>query len=160
MTKDDVLAALPSFELEDLTVIHAITAKLIQGRTAPLALTAGTLPALAFQALSGPLNVTQSYQNVAGGKWGKQFEAKIENLGKWLDLHFDGWSVNKITQLAFLQWLFTLLSNDLKRRNLPRSLAMVVTNLEQIPRIIENAYPGYLQAGLGKLILSHFQKPM
>lgn len=160
MTKDAILTTLPKLSLEDLTVIHAVASKLISGHTAPKNEAAGTLAALFFEALSGPLCVTQPYSNLAGTKWGKQFEKKVPDLGKWLDQHFAGWSDNKVSQLAFLQMLFTMLANDLKRRNLPRSLAMAVTNLEQIPRIFENGYPGYLESGLGKLVLSHFQKSM
>lgn len=160
MTKDDILAALPKLKLEDLTIIHSMAAHLISGHTTPQNNAAGTLAALIFNALSGPLNVTQPYANIVNTKWGRQFDAKVPELAKWLDKNFDGWSANKMTQLAFLQWLFTLLVDDLKQRNVPRSLAMAVTNLGQIPRIVENAYPGYLESGFGKLILSNFQKPV
>lgn len=160
MNKDSILAALPQLSLEDLTVVCSVTQSLIKGRTAVDLPPASGLAAMVFDAMGGPMNVTVPYASMAGTKWGKQFEKKVPELGKWLDQHFDGWSTNKVTQLAFLQWLFVLLANDLKRRELPRSLAMVVTNLEQIPRIVENAYPSYLESKLGGLILAHFQKPV
>lgn len=160
MNKDKILAELPELSLEDLTIIHAIASKLIQGRSMGQTNKASTLAALCFEALSGPLNVTGSYASRATTKWGIQFEKKVPDLAKWLDLHFVGWADNKVSQLAFLQLLFTMMANDLKRRNLPRSLAMAVTNLDQIPRIFESAFPGYLESGLGKLIMERFQKPL
>ncbi len=158
--RDSVLAMLPTMSVEDLITVQAVATKLIGARTVPQTGEAGRLPAIFFEALSGPLNATQPYAKLAGTKWGKQFEGKVPDLAKWLDQHFDGWSKNKVTQLAFLRMLFSMMANDLKRRNLPRSLAMAVTNLEQIPRIVENGYPGYLDAGMGKLILKSFQPPL
>lgn len=160
VTKDQILATLPRLSFEELTIVHSMAAHLIAGRAAPQSNQASALAALCYDALSGPLNVTQPYATMAGTKWGKQFEKKVPDLAKWLDQHFEGWNNNKVSQLAFLRMLFTMMANDLKRRNLPRSLAIAVTNLEQIPRIVENAFPGYLDSGLGKVILKNFQAPV
>lgn len=157
MKKDQILAELPKLSLEELTIVHSVSQSLIIGRTAKQLEPASALAAMVFDALSGPLNVTMGYATMAGTKWGRQFEKKVPDLANWLDKHFAGWSDNKITQLAFLRMLFTMMSNDLKRRNLPRSLAMAVTNLDQIPRIIENAFPGYIESGMGQIILQRFQ---
>lgn len=155
MTKDQILGMLPKLTELELQVIHAVSGQLLKG-------TGGGngppshLSAICFEALSAALNSPVPYVTFAASKWGKSFDSRVAYLGGWFETSLPGWDKNKIGQMALLRMLFELLSEDLLKRKLPTNMGTMVSNLEQIPRIFNKAFPDYLESGMGPFILKKF----
>src|SRR4051812_5293181 len=90
---------------------------------------------------------------------GKQFPKKAANLIKFLDQYFDGWNKNKISAHAFLCMLLNLVQADLQERLTAANVTagVMVSNLDRMPEIFDNAFPNYLESGLSNLILKQFK---
>lgn len=157
MTKDEILAALPLLPRPDLEAIAAIAQSLLGGRLSNAAVTATPLAAPLFGALCDAVNATAALSNMTGTTTGKTFEKHLPGTTKFLDHHFKGWDDNKLVQLAFLRMLTELLRDDLKERGVTPSLGILISNLGRLPEVFDNGYPGYLEAGMGSLILKHFR---
>jgi hypothetical protein len=157
MNKDAILGALPNLSQPDLVAIHAMSGQLIKATGAVLS-EPGSLAAQLFEALSGAVNVTMPLSNLTGTTTGKTFEKHLPAVGKFLDAHFKGWDSNRLIQTAFLRMLMGLLRDDLKERGVTPSLGIMVTNLGRFPEVFDAAYPDYLAAGMGQMVLRHFEK--
>jgi hypothetical protein len=158
MTKDLILAALPTLTRPDLEQVAAMAQTLLGGRVGNVEPPASPLAAALIQALGEAINAPVPLSNLTGTTTGKTFQKHLPAIGKFLDAHFSNWSTNKLTQAAFLHMLMELLRDDLKERGLTPSLGIMVTNLGRLPEVFDNAYPGYLEAGLGDMVLRHFRK--
>lgn len=158
ITKDHILAALTTLTRPDLEAIQAVCSSLLGGRMGNVAAPANPLAGPIFNALSRAVNATVSLSNLTGTTAGKTFEKHLPAVGKFLDAHFKGWDSNKLVQTAFLSMLMELLRDDLKARGVTPSLGIMVSNLGRLPEVFDNAYPSYLEAGMGSLILNHFRK--
>lgn len=156
MTKDRILAALPKLAQADLEAIHAMSGALLNGRTAALPVQGGEPALTIFNALAATAGAAISLQTLSP-KLRKAFDGKVGPLECYLSRHFSGWDKHKLSQMAFLQALFDLLKTNLMALELTPSLTLMINNLHRMPRIIEDAYPDYLQAGLGDLILKHYR---
>jgi len=152
MTKDEILAALPKLKQADLEAVHALAGHLLGLVPANAAQGGGP----AFDALVTALGLSMAYQTLMGTKAGQIFNKRVPELVKYLDSHFAGWDDNKLSQLAFLQFLYGLIITDLKERNVTASVGMVISNMSRIPELLENAFPGYLRSGMGEVILRQF----
>lgn len=157
-SKDAILAALPTLSRPELEQVHAIATTLLGGHTGAFAGPAGTLAAPIFEALGGAVNAAVSLQNLSGTTAGKTFDKYLPAVTKFLDAHFDGWTHNRLVQSAFLRLLMELLRDDLKARGVNPSVGVMVSNLARLPEVFDNAYPGYLEAGMGAVVLDHFKK--
>lgn len=156
MTKDQILAALPALSPEEQAVIASVASHLSKGRIGALDRPATTLAATCFEALSAALNSPVPYATFAASKWGRAFDINVPTLGKWFDDKLPGWDKNKVGQMALLRMLFELLSEDLLKRKLPTNMGTMVSNLGQIPRIFNQAFPDYIESGMGPFILKKF----
>lgn len=156
MTKDDILAALPKLTRPDLEAVQAVCTSLLGGRTGHVAAGATTLAAGIFEALTGALNVSMSYSNLPTATE-RQFRQKLPTFTSFLDKSFEGWNKNKVSQLAFLKMLFELLIADLRKRGAQPTIGIMVVNLNRMPEVFNDAFPGYIDAGLAKLVLKNFQ---
>lgn len=154
--KDDILAALPTLSKADLEAIYAMTAHLLQGGSQGAVSNGATPDApLLFEALSGQLNALAGWPYVASTKQGKLLQQRAPEVTKFLSKHFKGWDKNKITQLAIMQLMLNLLRDDLKERGVQPSFGIMVTNLNRLPEVFSNAFPGYLESGMGPLLLKN-----
>ncbi len=158
MTKDQLLSALPSLTRPELEQVAAVAASLLGGRIANVAVPASPLAAPIFEALSVAANATVTLENLSGTTAGKGFAKYLPAVTKFLDAHFEGWAYNKLVQSAFLSMLMELLRDDLKERGVKPTLGVMVNNLGRLPEVFDNAYPGYLEARMGGLVLQHFSK--
>lgn len=158
MNKDDVLSALPALTRPELEQVYAVAGTLLGDRTSAITAPAPPLAAELVSAVSGACNAMVSHQTLAGTTTGKTFDKHLPAITKFLDHHFDGWSHNKLVQAAFLSMLIELLKDDLRARGVNPSVGVLVGNLGRLPEVFDNAYPGYLEAGMGHVILNHFKK--
>lgn len=158
MNKDEILAALPALTRPELEAIQAVTSSLLGAATAAFEPGAGTLAAGLLNALCVAVNAAVTPSTLAGTTAGKTFNKHLPAVTKFLDAHFKGWDANKLVQTAFLSMLMELLRDDLKERGVTPSLGIMVTNLLRLPEVFSNAFPNYLEAGLGDMVLRHFSK--
>jgi len=160
MNKDSILAALPTLTRADLEAVHATAASLLGARGAMVASTATSPAADLFEALSGHLNVTAAYATVAGTKPGKLLIKNAPAAYKFFNAHFPGWDESRVTKLAFLHMFADLLVSDLKERGVTPTFGIIVANLIRLPEVFENAFPGYLENGMGHLVVKNITKTM
>lgn len=151
--KDEILAALPKLTQSELEVVHGLSGHLLGVARLPVT---GTAQAIINALLTATGQPTGYLNPLAATQW-KAFEARVANLTLFLNQHFKGWDDNKITQLAFLTMLFQLLTDDLKRHGVKPTLGVMLINLKRIPQIFDDAFPDYLESGMGHVILSKFK---
>lgn len=153
VTKDEILGALPSLSHADLLAVQALASALVGGVGAALSLQG----AACFNALVSALGAQITYSAIEQTKTGKLFIKRLPDFIKFLDANFAGWDSNKLTQMAFLRMIFCLIKEDLQKRDVTPSLGMVVSNMLRIRDVFELAFPGYLSAGMGEVILKGFK---
>lgn len=158
MNKDAVLATLPTLTRPELEQVHAIATTLLGGRTGNVAPAASPLAGALLAAVSEAVNATVTPSNLQGTASGRHFEKHLPSAIKFLNGHFEGWQDNKLVQTAFLSMLMELLRDDLKERGVTPSIGIMISNLTRLPEVFENAYPGYLEAGMGLVVLNHFKR--
>lgn len=157
MTKDEILGALPTLEPAELEAIQALIGHLLGAPTGPFDAAWPPAYQITFDALASALGAAISYASIANTKTGALFKKRMPEFTQFLDNHFKGWDGNKVTQIAFLRMLFTLIKDDLEKRNVTPSLGMIVSNMIRIHSVFDGAFPGYLEAGAGHLILGKFK---
>jgi len=154
MTKDDILTALPSLNRADLEAVQAVALSLLKGRPSNGAVIA---PQTVFDALVATLGRPMPYSSLPP-TLAKYYDANSPGLIIFFNKYFKGWDSNQITQTGFLRMIFSLIVYDLKERGAPPSIAALIYNLPRIYEIVDNAFPGYLKANMGHMILKMFKK--
>jgi len=156
MSKDEILTALPSLKRADLEAIQAMATSLLAGCVG-VASNKGTAQQTTFDALAATISRPMPYSSLTPAL-AKHYEANFPNLIIFFDRHFKGWDSNKITQTGFLRMIFGLIAADLKGREAIPSVGSLIYNLPRIYEIVDNAFPGYLKANMGHMILKMFKK--
>ena len=158
LTKDQILAALPKLSQADIAAIAAMATSLSAGRTAAPDKRGAAAGSAIFDALQAAVGATMPYETFMATRNGTKLHAQgIPHLELFLDKHFKGWNNNRVSQQAFLSFMFELLADDLKERGVTPTLGIMVVNLNRVHEVFENAFPGYIASGMGKLILKNFQ---
>lgn len=157
MGKDEILAALPKLDRAALEAIQAVTTTLLQGRTGAIGTADHGLTQHAFTALAATLGQPTAYKTFACTEAGKRLQKRLPEFEVFLDKAFEGWGRNLISQQALFQMLFGLLADDLSSRGVRPTLGIMVMNLGRLPEVFDAQFPGYRQAGLGKMVLKGFQ---
>jgi hypothetical protein len=101
----------------------------------------------------------KGYVTATPTKWAQQFEKQVPILVEYLNLNFKGWDKNQIVQTAFLSMIFELLVVDIRKRHFGLNgvgFGTAVLNMGQIPRIVDDAYPGYRESGMLGMVLKQF----
>jgi hypothetical protein len=156
MLRDQILSALPKLSKADLIAIHGAASHILGATAAPQGEATPQARSI-FSALQATLGASISIP-AATSTLGQHFYKKLPTVIGFLDMQFKGWDTNKITEAAFLRMLFGLLANDLTRRGIKPSLGVMVVHLHRLSEVFGNSFPGYIEAGLGKMILKQFQQ--
>ena len=148
LKKDQILAALPGLSQPDLLAIRAAISALLgpdQGKPAPQGVGPLYEALLAYLGLPGP-----QWGRFATSRAGQAFKQATPNV-----LAFMGafGPLKRVERLAIYKVVFGLLAADLKRRGIPVSLSTLSYSMERVPDVFKSAYPGYLEGGLGLLIV-------
>jgi hypothetical protein len=157
VSKDQILGALPALNASDLTMVQAAVNQLLGAATGATEPGAGPLGETVFSALGAALGLSVPFAALPSDI-ARRFKNSLPPLVTFLDTNFDGWQANKITQLAFLRMLFGLLVDDLKRRGVNPMIGIIIVNMVRLPEVFNAAFPGYLEAGLGGVILKQCVK--
>lgn len=152
--RDYLLGMLPNLNDADLAAVLSLATSLSKARTGAIEAVAGQPTGLLFEALTGHLNaIAQPWATVARTKSGKVLIEREIEVTKFFNQHFKGWDDSKVLQLAFMRMMLELLSDDLKERSVPATFGIMVTNLHRLPEVFRNAFPNYLESGMGMLVL-------
>lgn len=157
MTKDELLAALPLLKRADLEAVHVTAAALLGGRLSSVTSPASPLVVLTYDALTTTLGLTVPYSAFMGTVPGKRFESRAVSLGDFLTKAIKGWDETKVLQIAVLRLIFELLKENLKRRKINPTMASMTYNIGVIPKVFDDAFPGYIEAGLTAGILKRLK---
>src|ERR1700691_3458978 len=117
MTKDAILAALADLSITDLRAVHAVSGQLLGAHGGAMLDGLPLQAQLIFEALVTALGASISYASVAHTQTGKLFIKRLPDFEKFLNVNFKGWNSHKVTQLAFLRMIFTLIKDDLQKRD-------------------------------------------
>lgn len=157
VTKGQILEILPKLTRTDLEQVHATAGSLLGGATGAAESGPTGVAEVTFNALVTALGLSMPYSALPTDI-ARRFKNAVPPLVKFLDSNFPGWASNKITQLAFLRMLFGLLVDDLKGRGVTPRIGMIVVNMVRLPEVFNAAFPDYLEAGLGGIILNQYVK--
>lgn len=150
------MAALPRLARADLEAVHGLCAHLLGATGAAQAGALGADLAL-YDALVTAIGASVPYSALPTDS-ARRLRNNVPSFIKFLDTNFVGWDHNKITKTAFLRMLFTLLVSDLKGRGVSPSVNIIIVNMGRMPEVFDNAFPGYLGAGLGHVILKQYAR--
>lgn len=153
VTKDKILASLPSLSPDDLKAIRAVIGKLLGdgGIAGHPDDPTGYEPWLreAIQAVSGGGVVLLS---------DKAFNKNAPEAIRFMRKHFEQALTNKTTALALMRYLIGLLIDDLKAMKVPVTRNTVVQNLHRLGEVFNNAFPGYANGQAASLIAAMIGK--
>lgn len=156
MTKEKILAALPKLTRPDLEAVAAMAGHLLGGRVGNTPPPVSPIADLIFSALVTTLGQPMalgSYSPTATRAFLKKLPALEAFMGESLGL----WKEAKVVQIAVLRMVFDLLREDLKSRGVNPTIGIMVVNMGRIPEVFDDAFPNYLQAGMGPVILKRFK---
>ena len=156
MIKDEILAALPKLPKGDLMAIQAVLNHLLGGPTGPLNAGGTVIAPVMFEALARALPLAISPLNVPSQTM-RLYNERAAQIVLWLNENFTDWNTKKVTELAFLTSLFDLLIKDLRKNKITPTLGVVITHMIRIPKVFDDAFPGYIKSRMGNLVLKHFQ---
>lgn len=156
--RDYILGVLPKLSADDLQAVLALTTSLLKGR-GDVETGQARPTGLLFEALSNHLQAVAPWATVAKTKAGKMLLEREPELSKFFNLHFRGWNDNKVQSLAFLMMMLELLSDDLKERGVSPTFGIMVLNLNRLPEVFRNAFPGYLENYMGYFVLRKLRTP-
>jgi len=155
MTKSELLAALPKLAHADLAAVHAMAEHLLGAAVAAQKQPASTLAPLLFEAMGAALCLTARHENMPDTVQAK-LNKQIPLVEEFLAQTFPGKSKTALT--ALLRMLMELLKADLIRIEIKPTYNSMINNLHRLPDVFENSFPGYLESGLGHLVVDKFAK--
>lgn len=156
MKQDQILAALPSLKPQALKAIRAACDVLLGQAPMGGSRQAAQAPeAWAYEALLAALGLSHMpFSRFAAMPAGRQFTSALPGLLAFLQRAFSAEALGKRARAnALLRFTYDLLISDLKRQNIPVTLNTLTSNLHRAPTVFSNAFPGYLESGLGQEIL-------
>lgn len=154
MTKDKILAALPSLSKPDLRAIAAATGALLAGGHHPSPQAPSGPQGWLFEALAGALNRPLTHDRFSVSAAGQHFKQNAPIALAFMQKAFGATAMgNKITALAIMRSLLSLLISDLLERGVPITPGTLASNLGRLDEVFDRAYPGYLTNGIASLVL-------
>ena len=151
LTKNDILASLPSLNKADLEQLQAVIGKLLGGSVEP----ADPLAVDCFDALANALGLSIRLSNLTPALQGK-FNKKVVYVINFLNTDFAGWQDNKTKQIKFLRYMFALVKHDLETViKIQPTPTTMINNLHRMPEIYDSCFPGYRACGLASMVLEH-----
>lgn len=151
MTKDSILAVLPSLSPQELTELQSVIGQLLNN--APQAVADAFVCRPLFDALTSALGVRIALSQFVQGNmyrhWQKHAPVAMTLISEqWPGPH------TRLIEGALYRLIIDLVVTDLQKRlGHQPSIGMVITNLGRVPQLYDNAYPGYRESGISRLVL-------
>lgn len=153
LTKDKVLAALPTLTKLDLKAIQAVIGTLLGSAPTDTESAPEAPLGWLYDALTLHLGAQQNYQAFLKTPPGKQFIKNGPVFLNFIQVNFKGVLDNKVRAQGLMRHLGSLLFEDMKRQKVPITRRTVMANLQRIGDVFRSSYPGYLESGLAVLVL-------
>lgn len=148
MKLSDILSALPTLTQTELATVWAAADQLA---TAQENITDTTQPL--YDALCQIINVKISYRDFCSRSYAKQWRIHAPAILAFIAETWPESQRSKVIRLGLMTLLIEALRDDLKSRNIPIALGVMVNNLGSIPECFENSFPDYIKSGMAHLIL-------
>ena len=148
LTKDQILAMLPSLSHDDLKAIRAAIGGLLpEAISTPRAMPEGPSRWLA-EAIATQLGGHPRFTGVAAKAFDKNSPVFIDFLHQYFSKSLE----NKVTGCALIRYLLLLLIDDLKDMKVPVTRNTVTMNLHRIRDVFNDCFPGYGEAQAAYII--------
>lgn len=142
MKLGNVLAALPTLSPAELAAVRAAADRLL-GTDEP--------QNPLYAQLQGIAGVRTPYRTFAKTKAGKSLLDAERDFNTFIDANWH--DLNRVSRHAVTAYLLSLLTDDLKQRQIPVSLTSLTFSLGQVERVFDQAWPGYRKNNLCPMIL-------
>ena len=154
VSKDQILGSLPTLTKADLQALQTVIGGLLGNGATKQAPNPNDPQVWLFEALAATLHLRQSYYPAfMASPVGKTFNKNAPvALGFMTDV-FEVAMGSKTSAIGLMRYLLGLLVADLKVKKVPVTRNSIVSNLIRLPEVFENAYPGYIQSGVAKLVM-------
>ena len=150
MTKDQILAALPTLSKGDLKAIQTVIGGFLVNGGSNEAWPPNNQQAWLIEAIWAASG--QHTSRVIGRTFKLAFNKNATAALSFMEDSFKPSLDNKVLALGAMRYLLSLLADDLKAKKIPVSPTTLVINLGRLPEVYEAAFPGYIQSGLAGLI--------
>lgn len=151
MLCEDVILSLPKLSEADRQKVKMVLDSLFQetpqvrDSSAPLSITYSALKK-SFERAGLPITIPQGV--LFRKKKDKETAIWVFN---WVQSQFEVQTRHE--KLAVMTYLISCLITYLKDIDVPISIGIVMNNLKNLPRAIDAHFPGYIEAGLGSVIV-------
>jgi len=151
MLCEDVILSLPQLSEADRQKVKMVLDSLftegpqVRDSSAPLSITYSALKK-SFERAGLPITIPQGV--LFRKKKDKETAAWVF---EWTQEKFE--AKTKHEKLAIMTYLIGCLITYLREINMPISIGIVLSNLKNLPRAIDAHFPGYIESGLGSVIV-------
>jgi hypothetical protein len=140
MTKDQVLASLPSLSHDDLKAIRAVIGGLLGEKASGGLSVASDHP---YEWLTAAIGAAIGHKGPMNGYTVREFKKRAPVAMTFINENFADAMKNKTSALAMMRYLIILLIDDMKIKRMPVTLVTVTQNLHRLQEVFNNAFPGY-----------------
>lgn len=148
MTRDKILAELPKLDKSALKGILTVIQGLL-GDTVTHEPDDATK--WLYEALCGVLGIT--YTSTGTLPRPKGFAKNAPVAIAFMNNTFQGAMTNRVKAIGLMRYLLGLLSDDLKRQQVPVTRNTLANNLGRLPEVFENSFPHYHKSGVANLVM-------
>ena len=143
-----IIATLPTLTKADLAAVRGAADALLGPQAAPIDTPATPL----FEAVTRALGLRLGFAAFSQTATYKPYKRGEVAIADFLGTAFQApW--DRVTLNAMMQLLIECLTDDLRARRVPLSLGTLCNNLERVPQVFRDAFPGYIESGHGNIIL-------
>ncbi|HET9285757.1 MAG TPA: hypothetical protein VFR24_27720 [Candidatus Angelobacter sp.] len=146
MKKDEILATLPTLNKTDLNAIKLAADALLSHGTINVPVTGtGNHEALLRHCIN-------DYDGSIGGWSGRTataFKKGAPGALTFLQQHFSRAMGSRVTALALMNYSVRLIVADLRHINAPVIKLTICQSLQKLPKLFNDAFPGYLEGAIG-----------
>lgn len=133
----EIIAALPSLSKPELAAVKAAADRLLVGPV-------GTATPL-YEALQAVARVRLPYDRFIKSKAGQGWPERQKQAMTFVQATWP--ELPKVQKQPLLRFLLSLLADDLKRRNITVSMGTMALNVGELPRVVDQSFPGYRLRG-------------
>lgn len=148
---NEVVKLLPKLTQHELLTVRAAVEQLI---TAPHTEDVDATSPL-YDNMSRLLGVTLSFRDFHNTAVYRQWKRNAPACIAYIEEHFP--ECRKATKSALMLFMLEALIDDLKERGVPITLGTVTKNIDRLPQLFDQIFPGYIQAGLGHVIVQQLE---
>jgi hypothetical protein len=141
MTLQSIIAELPNLKEQELKLVKAAIEELLQPEE----------PSVLYTALCRTVKQNLPFDAFARSRAFSRYKLNEKLVLEFV--RFNWPDLSQVREQGLLCSLLQLLVGYLGGKNIPVSIGTVALNLHQLPTVVEQAFPGYLAAGLGPLLL-------